>query len=213
MRELKIFLAEDQSVFRKGLELMLNGQPDMVVVGQAGDGREATGQVLKLSPDVVIMDLTMQAMSGVEATRVLKKAMPELRILALAVHDELSYLREFFKAGASGYVLKDTEPDELLHAIRKVAEGGVYLDPSLAGEVVKNLIHNDMIGREEISGLSHREQQVVSMLAKGYRYKDIAGRLGISVKTVETYRARAMEKLELHSRAEIVQYAIDCGLI
>lgn len=213
MREIKIFLAEDQLVLRRGLQLLLDDQLDMVVVGAAGDGREAARQVMELGPDIVIMDMTMPRMNGVEATRVLKKNLPELRILALTVHDELKHMRAFFEAGASGYVLKRTEPEELLHAIRKVAEGGVYLDPSLAGQVVENFISNEPDNHDDTSELSRREQQVVSMLAKGYRYRDIAENLGISVKTVETYRARAMEKLNLQSRAEIVQYAIDRGMM
>lgn len=207
--KLRIFLAEDHSVVRHGLKLLINSQPDMEVVGEAGDGLSVLQQAADLKPDIVVMDVTMPEMNGAQATRQLKKSDPEIRVLALTVHEEKGYLRALLEAGASGYVLKRAAAEELIHAIHKVAEGGTYLDPSLADKVVSGFVNHstskDLILENE---LSERETEVLRLIANGYSTREIAAQLNISVKTVETYKSRAMEKLGLHSRSDIVRYAI-----
>lgn len=212
MPKLRIFLAEDHSVVREGLKLLVNAQPDMEVIGEAGDGRTALREAIELRPDVIVMDISMPELNGDRATQELKQTLPEVKVLALSVHEDKSYLRQLLKAGASGYVLKRAAAEELINAIRIVAEGGVYLDPSLAGKVVSGFVQNpfkEHSTRE--STLSLREYEVLRMIAQGYSNKEIAAQLDISVKTVETYKSRAMDKTGLQSRADIVRYAIQRG--
>lgn len=212
MEKLKIFLADDHTVVREGLKTLINAQPDMLVIGEAGDGETAWQQARELQPDVVIMDVTMPVLNGVLATTRLKRACPQIKVLALSVHDDTSYLRQLLTAGASGYVLKHAAADDLIQAIRIVAAGGTYLDPALAGHVVARYVQvpgvtSALLGTD----LSERETEVVQRIAHGYSNKEIALQLNLSVKTVETYRARAMEKLGIDSRAELVRYALEHG--
>lgn len=212
MTKLQIFLADDHTVVREGLKALINSQPDMLVIGEAGDGETAWQQARDSQPDVVIMDITMPGLNGVLATTRLKRACPQIKVLALSVHDDTSYLRQLLTAGASGYVLKHAAADDLIQAIRIVAAGGTYLDPTLAGHVVARYVQvpgvaSALLGTE----LSERETEVVQQIAHGYSNKEIAARLSLSVKTVETYRARAMEKLGIASRAELVRYALEHG--
>ncbi len=212
MTPLRIFLADDHAVVREGLKALINAQPGMEVSGEAGDGRSACQQVQHLQPDVAVMDVSMPELNGVQATQQLKQACPHVKVLALTVHEDKGYLRQLLEAGASGYVLKRAAAEELIHAIRTVAAGGVYLDPALAGKVVGSFVrHPAGKGPAEGSDLSDRETEVLRLIAEGYSNKEIAGRLTLSVKTVETYKARSMEKLGLHSRAEIVRYALQRG--
>ncbi len=212
MEKLQIFLADDHTVVREGLKALINRQPDMLVIGEAGDGETAWQQARDSQPDVVIMDITMPGLNGVLATTRLKRACPQIQVLALSVHDDTSYLRQLLTAGASGYVLKHAAADDLIQAIRIVAAGGTYLDPALAGHVVARYVQvpgvaSALLGTE----LSERETEVVQQIAHGYSNKEIAAQLTLSVKTVETYRARAMEKLGIASRAELVRYALEHG--
>ena len=212
MTKLRVFLADDHAVVREGLKALINAQPGMEVSGEASDGRTACQQVEQLQPDVVVMDVSMPEMNGAQATEQLKQTCPHVKVLALTVHEDKGYLRQLLEAGASGYMLKRAVAEELIHAIRTVAAGGVYLDPTVAGKVVGGFVRKPSAkGVAEGSDLSEREIEVVRLIAAGYSNKEIAGQLTLSVKTVETYKARSMEKLGLHSRAEIVRYALQRG--
>jgi DNA-binding NarL/FixJ family response regulator len=212
MAKLRVYLADDHAVVRAGLKALIDGQPDMEVRGEAGDGRTACQQVLELRPDVVVMDVSMPGLNGAQATAQLKETCPGVKVLALTVHEDKGYLRLLLEAGASGYVLKRAAAEELIHAIRMVAAGGVYLDPALAGKVVGSFVRAPA-GKSVPAGgdLSDREAEVVRLIATGHSNKEIASRLCLSVKTVETYKARSMEKLGLDSRAGLVRYALQRG--
>jgi DNA-binding NarL/FixJ family response regulator len=212
MAKLQIFLADDHVVVREGLKALINAQPDMIVIGEAGDGQTAWQQARECQPDVVIMDITMPGLNGVQATEQLKRACPTIKVLALSVHEDTSYLRQLLSAGAAGYILKHAAADDLIQAIRMVAAGGVYLDPTLASHVVARYVRaparaSALLGAE----LSDRETEVVQGIAQGYSNKEIATQLHLSIKTIETYRARAMGKLGLESRSALVRYALEHG--
>ena len=212
MAKLQIFLADDHVVVREGLKALINAQPDMLVIGEAGDGQTAWQQARDCHPDVVIMDITMPELNGVQATEQLKRACPTIKMLALSVHDDTSYLRQLLAAGAAGYILKHAAADDLIRAIRLVAAGGVYLDPALAGHVVARYVRVPAVASALLgTDLSERETEVVQRIAQGYSNKEIGTQLNLSVKTVETYRARAMDKLGLESRAALVRYALERG--
>ncbi|HLN27946.1 MAG TPA: response regulator transcription factor [Gemmataceae bacterium] len=212
LTKLRVFLADDHAVVREGLKALVNAQPDMEVSGEAADGRSVYQQVQQLQPDVVIMDVSMPEMNGALATEQLKQARPRVKVLALTVHEDKGYLRQLLEAGASGYMLKRAAAEELIRAIRTVAAGGIYLDPTLAGKVVGSFVRNPTgKGGSEGIELSERETEVLRLIAAGHSNKEIAGRLNLSVKTVETYKARSMEKLGLRGRAEIVRYALQHG--
>lgn len=209
---LRVFLADDHAVVREGLKALINAQPGMEVSGEAGDGRAACQQVRDLLPDVAVMDVSMPEMNGAQATAELKRTCPQVKVLALTVHEDKGYLRQLLESGADGYVLKRAAAEELIHAIRTVAAGGVYLDPALAGEVVGGFVRKPTVrGSLEGGELSDREAEVVRLIASGYSNKEIAAQLDLSVKTVETYKTRSMEKLGLRSRVDLVRYALQCG--
>jgi DNA-binding NarL/FixJ family response regulator len=212
MTKLQIFLADDHVVVREGLKALINAQLDMIVVGEAGDGQTAWQQAQMCQPDIVIMDISMPGLNGVQATGQLKHACPAIKVLALSVHDDTSYLRQLLAAGACGYILKHAAADDLIQAIRMIAAGGVYLDPALVGHVVAGYVRvptttGALLGAD----LSERETEVAQRIAQGYSNKEIATQLTLSVKTVETYRARAMEKLGIDSRSALVRYALEHG--
>jgi two-component system, NarL family, response regulator NreC len=211
MTKLRVILADDHGVVREGLKRLIDAEPDMVVVGEASDGAEAVEKALMLSPDVAVLDVSMAGVNGAEATRQLRVCCPATRILALTVHEDTSYLRELLDAGAFGYVLKRAASDELIRAIRAVASGGVYVDPRIAGKLVSTLIPPRSTSSAALATLSEREAAVLRLIAQGYTNKEIAGQLGLSVKTVETYKARSMEKLGLRSRVDIVRTASERG--
>ncbi|HHW78391.1 MAG TPA: response regulator transcription factor [Xanthomonadaceae bacterium] len=212
MNKLRVFLVDDHAAMREGLKLLINAQPDMEVIGQAGDGRTALQRVPESRPEVVVMDISLPVLNGVQVTEGIKRLYPGVRILALTRHRDLGYLRQVMQAGASGYVLKQAAADALVGAIRTIAAGGTYLDPELASRVM-----NGYLGRQpskEVSQqaeLSEREVEVIRLIAWGRSNKEIAAHLGISVKTVEYHKSRAMEKLSLHSRTDIVRYAVQQG--
>ncbi len=212
MAKLRVYLADDHAIVRAGLKALINSEPQMEVSGEAGDGRTACQEVQELQPDVVVMDVSMPQMNGAQATAQLKQACPSVKVLALTVHEDKGYLRLLLEAGASGYVLKRAAAEELIHAIRTVAAGGVYLDPALAGKVVGSFVRAPAGKNVPVGGdLSDREVEVVRLIAAGHSNKEIASRLSLSVKTVETYKARSMEKLGLDSRADLVRYALQRG--
>ncbi|HEX3147560.1 MAG TPA: response regulator transcription factor [Gemmataceae bacterium] len=212
MIKVRVFLADDHAVVREGLKALIAAQPGMTVIGEAADGLDACQQIQKLKPDVVVMDVSMPGLPGAQATERVRQECPTTKVLALTVHEDKGYLRQLLAAGATGYVLKRAAGDELVHAIQIVAEGGVYLDPSLAGKVVSGFVGRPGVTTPARAGeLSDREIDVIRLTAAGYGAKEIATQLDLSAKTVETYKGRAMEKLGLQSRADVVKYAAQRG--
>jgi DNA-binding NarL/FixJ family response regulator len=211
VRTLRIVLADDHVMLRDGLKSLVNAQPDMEVVGEADNGRAALAKAKELRPDVVVMDISMPELNGIQATEQLK-GRSHTKVLVLTAYDEVGYLRQLLEAGASGYVLKKAAAEDLVKAIRVVASGGVYLDPTLAGKIVSGYV-----GRKKLRGalqgveLSGREEEVLRLVAWGYTNKEVAGYLNISVKTVETHKTNLMEKLDLNGRSDIVRYALRRG--
>ena len=212
VNQISVLLAEDHAIVREGLKLLLSAQGDMEVVGEADNGITAWQMAKELRPYVVVLDVSLPELNGAEATERIKRDCPDVIVLALTVHEERGYLRRLLQAGASGYVLKRAAAEELTQAIRTVVAGGVYLDPRLADNVVIGFIRDQSLkdGRQHTE-LSQRETEVLRLIALGYGNKEIAARLAISVKTVETYKTRLMEKLDLHSRVDIVRYALHRG--
>lgn len=214
MDKLRVFLADDHMVVREGLKSLVNAQPDMHVVGEAENGGAAWRAACEIVPDVLVMDVSMPDMSGAEATERMRRDCPQVRVLALTVYEDRSYLRQMLDAGASGYVLKRAVSAELVRAIRTVAAGGSYVDPTLAGSLVSSYFNQDTAeGRAPAGELSERESQVLRLIAWGYSNKEIGWKLNISAKTVDTYKLRLMEKLNLRSRTDIVRYALRQGLL
>jgi DNA-binding NarL/FixJ family response regulator len=212
MNKLRVFLADDHAAVREGIKLLINSQPNMEVVGQAGDGQTALQMINEDVPDVVVMDVSMPVMSGVMATERLKKKFQNIHILALTRHNDQGYLRRLLQAGAQGYILKQAAPEILIEAIQIVASGGFYLDPSLASRVVDNYITHLGVKKGEAHGkLTGNEEEALRMIAWGYSNKEIASKLEVSVKTIEYYKAKSMEKLSLRSRPDIVRYALQQG--
>jgi len=210
MKKLRVLLADDHKMVREGLRLLVDGQPDLQVVGEAANGREVLVKARELKPDVIVMDLSMPELNGLQATTQLKAELPDIKVVAITANEDESYLRQLCKAGAVGYVLKRSAGDELVKAIGTVAKGGVYFEPSLAGQALARQMADPRSDARSVV-LSDREQEVVMMLAWGYSNKEIASQLGLSVKTVETYKVRVAEKLHLRSRTEMVQYALRQG--
>ena len=212
MTKLRVFLADDHAVIREGLKSLVNAQPDMEIVGEAENGRLAWQLAKALEPDVAVMDVSMPELNGVKATEILTRECPKIKVLALTVHEDQGYLRQILKAGAAGYVLKKAMAEELIHAIRTVAAGNTYIDPVLANNVVRGYLRDESVKDRLLrSDLSARETEVLRLIAWGYSNKEISAQLSIGTKTVETYKARLMDKLELRSRVEIVLYALHQG--
>jgi DNA-binding NarL/FixJ family response regulator len=215
MPETRILLADDHAVLRSGLRLLLEAEPDLKVVGEAGNGHEALALAQSLQPDLIVLDLTMPGLGGLEALPLLRTAAPAARILVLTMHDDEGYLRQALRGGASGYILKRAADVELLSAVRTVLRGEVYVHPSLTKFLVGDWVAPSPANAasDPWDELSEREQEVLTLVALGHTATEIADRLSLSVKTVETYRARGMEKLGLRSRATLVQFAIAHGLL
>ncbi len=210
MPEICVLIAEDHETVREGLRLIVDSQEDMRVCGEASNGREAISMAQKLLPDVLLMDISMPDLNGLTAAAKLKRIAPQIKILTLTRHTDEAYLQELLQAGVSGYVLKQSAASELLRAIRAVAVGGNYLDPAMTGKVFGNYVEKSAKPRGETRGekLSKRESESLRYIALGYSNKEIAERLDISVKTVEAHKANALRKLNMHSRIDIVRYAI-----
>ena len=211
MPDLRVLLADDHAVVREGLKALLMAQPDIEVVGEAADGQAAWMMAAELHPDVVVMDISMPEMGGAAATKLIRRDCPGTRVLALTVHEIDGYLRQLLEAGASGYVLKRAAAEELVHAIRAVASGGIYLDPKMAGQVVGDFVGPGSVDIATEGVLTERESEVVRLLAKGHINREIADKLSLSIKTVEVHKSRALEKLGLRSRADLVQFALTRG--
>jgi len=208
-RTLRVLLADDHVIVREGLKLLIQGQSDMVVVAETGDGASTIRQAQHLKPDVIVMDISMPGMNGLVATKKLKELQPDAVVVTLTRHADDAYLQELLRAGASGYVLKQSAPAELIQAIRAAASGGQYLDSTMTARVTAGFLGRE--GRRmSQSGVapSDRESEVLRLIASGYSNKEIASQLDLSVKTVEAHKSNAMRKLGLNGRIDIVKYAI-----
>ncbi len=211
---LRLLLVDDHPIVRTGLRMLFQAEPDLQVVGEASGGAEAISAVQKLHPDVVIMDVAMPGMSGIEATRQIKAISPETAVLALTMHEDEQYFFAMLYAGASGYIPKRAAPDDLVAAIRAVAEGNVFLHSSLARFLMKDVAEQKLTpAAEGDDGLTARELEVLTLIAEGRTSREIAEELVISIKTVERHRENIMRKLDIHNRVELVKYAIKRGLI
>lgn len=212
MGRIRILIADDHAVLRTGLRMLIDSQRDLDVVGEASDGDEAVRKAAALRPDVALVDISMPGSGGIKAIERIREAAPTTRVVVLTMHDMPAYLRAALAAGASGYVVKRAADSALLAAIRDVHRGRTVLDPALAASVVQSGLRRRGATTSPATPLSQREREVLELVAQGYTNQQIADHLGLSVKTVETYRARLVEKLGLQSRAELVRYALDSGL-
>jgi DNA-binding NarL/FixJ family response regulator len=210
MKKLRVLLAEDQTILRHSLKALIANEQDLEVVGEAGNGTEATRLAQALRPDIVVMDVSMPELDGVQATMAIKRACPEIKVLVLTVHETRIHMRRVLQAGASGYVVKRSAAEVLIQALRAVAADGVYLDPIVAARLVGGPRPGAPPAPSK-EALSDREAEVLRLIALGYANKEIAGQLDLSVKTVETFKVRGMEKLGLRSRVDIVRCAVDRG--
>jgi two-component system, NarL family, response regulator NreC len=206
---IKILLADDHNIVRQGLKLILSSQPDLQVVGEAANGREVVELAQNLRPDIVLLDVAMPELNGIEATRRMMEANPRLRILVLSMHKEAVYVREILKAGARGYLLKDVIDTELLNAVRSVARGDGYISPAVSSALLSDYRQNVT---DPVDLLTKREREVLQLIAEGKTNKEVASRLNLSVYTVDSHRGKIMEKLNLHSTGELVRFAIKHGL-
>ena len=215
MEKLKIVLAEDHTILREGLRALLSADPSFEIIGEAQNGREAVRCVEKLEPDLLLMDLSMPRMSGMDAIREIKNRYPEIKIIALTVHKTEEYLLTTLKAGADGYVLKDATHDELVMAIKNVMSGKSYLSPGVSEKVIEGYLEGRESNRARSpwETLSQREREVLKLIAEGFKNKEIAEDLCISLKTVEKHRANLMKKLDLHNAAALTVYAVQKGLV
>ncbi len=216
MGKIKVLLADDHAVLRAGLKTLFNAQPDIEVVAEAADGEETVRKSLEIVPDIVLMDITMPVLSGLEATREIKKQRPDIKVLVLTMHEDESYLYQMLRAGADGYVPKKAADTELLDAIRATHRGEHFIHASMTAGLVAEMRDREIARPVEMRDsdvLSRREREVLQLLAMGHTNQQIADKLYLSVKTVETYKARLKEKLGLHGRAELVRYAIQINLL
>jgi len=209
-KRIRILLADDHAVVRQGFKMILGAQPDMEIVGEAGNGREAVELAEKLKPEVVVMDVSMPELNGIEATRRLSDSTPHTRVLALSMHKDSVYVREILRAGARGYILKDSVAGDLVSAVRSVAAGEGYISPQVSTAVLDDYRRHVT---NPIDLLTTREREVLQMLAEGKTNKEIASVLNLSVYTVDAHRGRIMEKLNLHSINELVRFAVRNGLV
>jgi two-component system, NarL family, response regulator NreC len=210
MKRIRILLADDHAVVRQGFKMILSSQSDMEIVGEAGNGREAVELAEELKPDIVVMDVAMPELNGIEATRRLASSVPHARVVALSMHKDNVYVREILRAGARGYLLKDSVAGDLVSAIRAVAQGEGYISPAVSNAVLDDYRKHVT---NPIDLLSSREREVLQMLAEGKTNKEIAVVLNLSVYTVDAHRGRIMEKLNVHSINELVRFAVRNGLI
>lgn len=215
MLKIKLILADDHAVVRSGLRMLLEVQPDIEILAEVESGTEAVAKTQSLLPDIVLMDIQMPGLNGIEATKQIKKLAPDTAVLALTMYEDDQYFFEMLHAGASGYVPKRAAPDELLTAIRAVGRGEVYLYPSLASRLVQDYLKRADSGDQPLiyDDLTPREREVLTLIAEGLTNPEIAERLVISVKTVDRHRENIMRKLNLHSRIDLVKYALRIGLI
>jgi len=209
-KKIRVLLADDHALVRQGFRLILSAQPDLEIVGEAGNGRETVELAEKLRPDVVVMDVAMPEMNGIEATRRLATLAPRTRVLALSMYKDSVYVREILRAGARGYLLKDAIDRDLVAAVRAVAAGEGYLSPAVSEAVLSDYRRHVT---DPLDLLTSREREVLQMIAEGKTNKEIAAALNLSVYTVDAHRGRIMEKLNLHSVSELVRFAMRAGLV
>ncbi len=216
MSKIKVLLADDHTIVRQGLRALLDSQEDIEVVGEAKDGRQAFEKTKELLPDVVVIDITMPNLNGVEATRQIKKLNQEIKVLVLTVHDNEEYVHQILQAGASGYLLKESAVSDLVSAINAVKEGDIFLSPSISKVVVKDYIRHAVDGSgdfDSLDVLTGREREVLQLIAEGHTNREVAHNLKLSVKTVDVHRSHIMEKLNIHDITGLVKYSIRKGLI
>jgi two-component system response regulator NreC len=215
MNKIRVLIAEDHTIVRKGLRSLLESEVGIEVVGEAENGRDALAKVQQHCPDIVLMDISMPDLNGFEATRQIKQHCPEVKVLVLTMHANEEYVWQILRAGASGYVVKHAAPDELILAIQSVFRGDSFLSPSISKTVIAGYLQQVEALPEKVGAdlLTPREREVLQLLAEGHATRDIAERLYLSVKTVETHRAHILDKLNLHNTAELVKYAIRTGVI
>ncbi|HEV7129536.1 MAG TPA: response regulator transcription factor [Ktedonobacterales bacterium] len=213
--KVRVLLADDHTILRAGVKMLLNAQPDIEVVGEASDGRQAVVEAQRLQPDVILMDITMPELNGIEATRQVKRLLPDVRVLVLTMHENEEYLFQMLRAGASGYMLKEAADTELISAIHIINAGSFYLSSPAQSMMVSDYLLRVRSGeeRDSYSELTEREREILKLVAEGFTNNQIAERLVISPKTVDTHRTHIMDKLNLHNRAELVKYAMRRGLI
>jgi two-component system, NarL family, response regulator NreC len=213
MGHLRILLADDHTVVRQGLRKVLEECPEWEVVAEAGDGREAVREAERLRPDVAILDVAMPLLNGIEATRQITHRVPTTRILVLSMHADEAYVTQILKAGATGYLLKDSADVDLIHAVTAVAQGKSFFSPAIARVMLDGYVRGDQGVHDRYESLSGREREIFQLVAEARTNKEIAALLNVSPSTVETHRAHILEKLDLHSAAELVLYAVRRGVI
>jgi DNA-binding NarL/FixJ family response regulator len=212
MTKLRVFVADDHAVLRDGLKALVSAQSDMEIVGEADNGQTTYEKARELMPDVVLMDISMPELNGVQATELLRRDCPNIKILILTAYKDKGYLDRLLKVGASGFILKLSAAEELIGAIRLVAEGEIYLDPQMADRIAEGYVRSQFLkGELRQRVITAREEEVLRLIAQGYSNKEISTHLKIAVKTVESHKANLMQKLELRSRTEIVRYAVRQG--
>jgi DNA-binding NarL/FixJ family response regulator len=215
MPKIRVLICDDHTILREGIRLLLNSQPDMEVVGEAVDGHEAIERARALKPDVILMDIAMPMLNGLEATKQIRRDDPGSRVLVLTMYESDEYVAQMLQAGAAGYVLKKVAGSELVYAIRAVFQGEAFLYPSITKRLVEDYLRRVEAGQERdtFSHLTDRERQVLQLIAEGHTSKEIADLLNLSVRTVQNHRAHIMDKLGMHDRAELIKYAIQKGII
>ncbi len=214
MSKLRILIVDDHPIVRAGIRLLLEGEPDIKVIGEAARGEEAVEKAMQLHPELVLMDIAMPGMNGIEATRRIKKELPDLHVLVLSMHDDEEFFFPVLRAGASGYVLKEAEPQELLYAIRVVSQGQVFLSPAVTKSFMGGFLANIAgTGDEKYDTLTRREKEVLRLAAAGLTNREISEALFLSIRTVEKYRQAMMHKLGLARRQDLTKYAIRKGII
>ncbi len=215
MKSIHILLAEDHRIVRDGLRMLLQSEPDFVVVAEAENGHEAVERAKETQPDLAILDISMPDLSGLEATRLIKTASPQTQVLILTMHESEEYFFHALQAGASGYVLKKAATQDLIDAARAVARGEAFLYPSVAKKLITDYVRRVQLGTEGsgYSSLSDREHEILLLLAQGLSNQEIAGRLSISQSTLQTHRAHILEKLGLRTTADLIRYAVQHGLV
>lgn len=214
--KIRVLICDDHMMVRQGVRLVLQSEPDIELVGEAGRGDEAIDLATQLKPDVIIMDISLPDMSGIEATKKIKKAVPDTHIIGLTMHEEEPYVLELLKAGADAYIVKRSAAADLVNAIRAVMQGQAILDPVVTKAVVAGYVSRPPIptpGKDEPNPLTPRETEVLILVAEGFTNAEIARKLYISEKTVQTHRSNILDKLNIHDRTEVVRYAIRQGMI
>ena len=212
-KKIRVLVCDDHALFREGVKTILNAQPDIEVVGEAADGKEAVELAIRLYPDVALMDISMPVLKGFEATRRIKKARPDINVLILTVYDDEEMVGRCLDAGAAGYLLKDSPPLQLVYAIQAVNRGQQYMSPRVLTGVVRQYISQPAEFKGGYELLSDREREILVLLAEGHSLKDIATHLNLSVKTVDAHKVNLMRKLDLHDRSELIRYAIRHRLV